>query len=405
MPLLGSSEQFLVGYIAAKMNDLSILLSELESRNTFTRRELQNMRERVAAMDAAIRQQHAAICSSLVRLKVRQYEAMWNIAVDYLERRERSQGRPVDENEARRVARLRGPDLELYASDGRGPIPPVTTMVNKYRTADAEDLRHVLAERAKGGSQRDLDHPMTARGRLRPRRGEPTQEREPDQNEWSRDATVEPPLYGGVENLRSMATKRNRRRSSPADSMERPAMRRRSFSELSTTSESSVETPPPSDMRSTVSRSSISSRDMQSNVSRSNVSSRNSYVSTRQEECHRSVTAIDYPPMRTELPYLIQPNDEKLIGMTEIFVYPPNRAMAHLCPLCNEVHRLIHCTMFRGMTLLDRWLQALTLGVCLHCLRRGHSSFSCQVQGACYSCRKRHNSLLCPRRWGNQNTE
>lgn len=375
----------MVGYISAKMDDLNILLNELESPTPFSRYEMQHMRDRIASIDAAVRAQHKEIESPLVRPKLTQYETMWRIAIDYLSRREDRDGRPVEEHEARRAARWRSADMELYASDRRGPVP-----LEEYRPADANDLRHILPERSQGGGWRALDEPTTSRGQRRPRHGEPILERTLDRAnelryERRRHESVQQPLYGGAENQRPYVSKRTQNRSD-VDSMERPAVRRRSFSELSTTSESSIETPPPSSVRSAISGGSSVSRV--------------SYASSAQRVGSRPMNQVAFPPVRNELPYPIRADDPSLIGVTEIFTHPPDRSVAphlRLCPLCGEDHRLIRCRQFDGLTLMDRWFQALSLGVCLHCLRRGHSSFTCYLLGSCGHCRKRHNSLLCPK--------
>lgn len=387
MPRLVTDQSFLVGFIASKMDDLSVMLNELESTVTFTARELQRMRDQLAARDAAIRQQHRAISDPLVRPKLTQYETMWRIALDYLKRREENDGRPVEESEARRAARLRSPDLEAYASDGDGPVPlevmTVTTMVNDFRPVDADDLRQILTSRRAGGTLRDLDASTTADGRPRLRRDEPVPERPLRSRDGTPPGATDRPLYGGAGTSREVddrplygggedRPKRGRDQLSRTDSLERPVARVRTYSgsTMSLTG-------------STISRA--------------------SYASSYQQIADRPVDRVAFPPVQDELPYPISANDTGLLGLSEIYTHPPDEVVAGVrpCPLCNGGHRIIRCPTFVRLTLLDRWFQALSLGVCLNCLRRGHSSFTCYLTGSCRRCNKRHNSLLCPRQPAN----
>lgn len=102
---------------------------------------------------------------------------------------------------------------------------------------------------------------------------------------------------------------------------------------------------------------------------------------------------VSLPTFHSELRYPIRAGDVDLIGMSEIYVHPSGT----LCPMCRGNHRMIRCPEFIRLILVDRWYHALSAGVCLHCLRHGHSSFRCYVDGTCSKCQKPQNSLSCPR--------
>lgn len=128
----------------------------------------------------------------------------------------------------------------------------------------------------------------------------------------------------------------------------------------------------------------------------STASSYASYVSQPMEELSGPVKGRTFPPIRREPPKPLVRNDPGLIGSSEVYVHPPNDD-PHMCPKCETArHKLFQCTSFQRMGLQEKWYTALKLGVCLHCLIRGHSHFTCESPGTCWRCRKRHNSKLCP---------
>lgn len=122
------------------------------------------------------------------------------------------------------------------------------------------------------------------------------------------------------------------------------------------------------------------------------------YVSKQQAKFSRAISGIPYPPMRRSSPYKIVRGDPTLIGRSEIFVYPPSDA--RICPLCRREHKMYRCPDMLSSNLQDKWFHALSQGVCLNCMIRGHSTFTCRDDGACKTCHCRHNSILCP---NNQN--
>lgn len=123
-----------------------------------------------------------------------------------------------------------------------------------------------------------------------------------------------------------------------------------------------------------------------------------SYTSSQQSSFSRPVSGITYPPFSVRMPKatLLSRNDPNIIGRSEIFTHPP--VSAYLCPICpNGKHKLYRCTTMLRAGLQMRWYRALKAGVCLNCLTRGHSSFTCKMVGACTRCFTRHNSILCPK--------
>lgn len=136
------------------------------------------------------------------------------------------------------------------------------------------------------------------------------------------------------------------------------------------------------------------SRSTMSVSSRKSTASSSSYVSRPQVPRNRRVTGVLYPPMATRCPVDLNPSDPSLIGRDEYYttVIPNNG----ICPLCRGRHKVYRCTMFLRAGLQERWYWALLHGLCLNCLYSKHSSFTCQQDGACPRCGKRHNSLLCP---------
>lgn len=107
---------------------------------------------------------------------VREYELQVGIALDYLERRENNAGRPVAEGEAHRAAKLRDPQYDLYASDGRHEVPMsawgVVWIQPTYQPASANDLRVELERRRRGQGLLGFDEPTTSDGYQRPPRGD-----------------------------------------------------------------------------------------------------------------------------------------------------------------------------------------------------------------------------------------
>lgn len=65
------------------------------------------------------------------------------------------------------------------------------------------------------------------------------------------------------------------------------------------------------------------------------------------------------------------------------------------CNLCtNEIHTIRKCPKFLQMNPKDRLSCIKNLNLCLNCFARAHSVKSCKSPHNCYSCNKRHNTLL-----------
>lgn len=131
---------------------------------------------------------------------------------------------------------------------------------------------------------------------------------------------------------------------------------------------------------------------------------KSAYVAAQQETFSAPISGMKYPPVRMTLPTPISRRDPSLIGMSEIFVHPP--AAANICPISpGGHHKLFRCKTMMRSSLVERWYRALKAGVCLNCMLRGLSSFSCRSEGACVKCGSRHNSILCPRNPKNEQTD
>lgn len=377
MPRLRASAHFRAGFISARMADLWSILDQLRSAASISPTEMQSIRERIASIDVNVRMHHRDIDDPLVRPKLREYDELLEMTFGYLARREANDGRQVPETEAMRAARLRKDDLDMYASDGTHEIPiermSVVTVTPRFRPISAADLRAKLdrqraGETLWGYEPQDSQAPGNAgresnlpRSRNEPQREAPARRLVP-----IGDANANQSLYGGVRFRwsydRDQSEARGRSRS-----------RQQQCNQTSQSHDSSTSS-------STYSRSSLSHA---------------SYESSRQEVFSRPRNRVTFPPMGTELPHEIRRDDPNIVGMSELYVHHPTGDRS--CPLCPEMHRMIRCPVLLQSGLVLRWFRALRAGVCLNCLRRGHSSFTCYTEGACKQCGVRHNSLLCPR--------
>lgn len=370
MPRLVATDGFKGGIIYARIQDLNIISAELQKPATLTFAELERIREHIDSLDAAVRSLRRDVIDNEIRKMIRSYEEKCEIVIDLLDRRERNAGRQVEESEAMRAARLRDPDLDMYASDGTHHVPissyAVLTSTSRYQPANAQDLREQLNRRREGETLRGFDEPTTSDGQQRPRRGHRTSIQ--DQPAQSHRAPPDEPLYGGDRYVVAHSARRQREASSSSSVVPHQRPRHRSPSVASTVS-------------------------IRTSTSHASAATGSSYRSSQMQHARGPQRDVPLPPFLPELPYPIQAGDQALIGMTEIYAQRASRN----CPMCHGDHRMIRCPGFNGLSLVDRWYQALLTGVCLHCLRHGHSSFRCFVEGNCAKCLKPHNSLLCPR--------
>lgn len=341
------------------------MLDTLASEVELTEREMRNMRGRIDAIDQSIHTQSREIYNPLLRPKMRQYQAILDLAIRELERRESHRGRRPPESESMRARRLRSnDDLSGYSSDHRGPVPLErwTTIEREAVPApvDAVDLRQRLKDRKLGIGQWSyrpaIDHISPPRSPSPP-----------------------PHSVGGMQSVCIAMGDEDRNEAGPSG-LQQIVPRRR------TPSPSSMSTD--SDDASTGGRPSRPASP-QSFRSRSSLAS---YQSAQMQRQLRPRYDVPLPPIRDQNPRRLDRNDSSLIGISEIYVRRPARR----CPYCGEDHRMHRCLQFRALQLLERWYHALNNGVCLNCLRWGHSSFRCLKEGACRRCGVRHNSLLCP---------
>lgn len=332
---------------------------------------MQNMRSRIDLNDASIRQQHRDIHDRRLRPKLNMYECVLNLSLTELTRREQYQGRQPPESEAMRARRIRSDeDYRHYASDGRGPVPLEywTTVEPAQRRApiSAVDLRHALENRRSGQGRQDF--------------WSPTDDRQP-----SADNAVD--HHVAHDSYQGRPSVNNADRAGPSGLQQvRTSSRSSNTSQMDTDDDF-------------VSGNSHRTRTI-SPVSAQSRSSIDSYVSTRQSHFSRAQRGVPMPPVLDRLPYVINRLDFDLIGRSEVYVRPPGTV--HGCPMCGADHRMIRCDQFTKLTLRERWYEALSRGICLNCLRPGHSSFTCIRPGACNRCGCRHNSLLCKRHPANR---
>lgn len=367
MPRLTKSDQFLAGFITARQSDLQEMLNELASPKFLTENEMHNMRGRIDQIDANVRRQHRDIESPRLRPKLTFYEQVLELALSELTRRERHRGHLPPESDAMRARRLRSnQDLDPYASDGQGEVPlECWTCVNpapRPAPSNVRDLRERLNDRREG------------REKVWWSREQPTSSEQSryDRQHLERQVQCPPetsrPSGGGSDGAGPSGLQRVN---------------------------SAVRSPSPRRMEtddSSVSAMSRSIRDISPTSARSR-SSIASYVSVQQTAFSEPQTGVPLPPRRDSLPCELNRTDRDLIGRSEIYVR--SQVSDGSCAYCGDQHRMYRCPAFGALGLRERWYQALSGGVCLNCLRLGHSSFTCLRPGACKRCGVRHNSLLC----------
>ncbi len=64
------------------------------------------------------------------------------------------------------------------------------------------------------------------------------------------------------------------------------------------------------------------------------------------------------------------------------------------CKVCKQSHQVYQCTKLREMTPSDRLATVKSTGLCVNCLRDGHSAKECSSQFTCRKCKNKHNTLL-----------
>lgn len=366
MPRIKNTCEFLAGYIKGRMGELHAMLDTLASDTHLSELEMQHMRQRIDLLDASVRSQHRAIEDRRMRPPLNLYEGILSLALQELTRREQHRGQRPPESDAMRARRLRtDSDLDAYASDGKGEVPfenwTVVDPATNRTHVNADDLRRTLDDRRAGRNQCQWEPMVPANNALPIQNENGRIEAEPIANQMEVDEN-----QAGLSGLQRIEEPRRS-----------PVRHRR---ERNNSSRSSSESP---DDR----------RSINSAWSRSSI---NSYASSHQTSFTRPQLGIPLPPMLNELPYRIELTDQDLIGRTEIYIQRQSPENRNRCPQCHHHHRMIRCDTFRNFNLQRRWYAALYHGVCVNCLRGGHSHFRCFKEGACNRCNIRHNSMLCP---------
>lgn len=93
-------------------------------------------------------------------------------------------------------------------------------------------------------------------------------------------------------------------------------------------------------------------------------------------------------------------NDSKQNGNSENNKYVHNPAgikrRRGSCYHCNGTHQLFTCTSFERMSNELQYERLRNLGICVKCLRRGHTADTCRMKSC--ECGGAHNKLLCDKR-------
>lgn len=243
MPRLVATEGFKGGIIYTRIQELRTILVELQAPALLTFAELERIRERINAIDVMIRSLRRDIVNAELKKMVREYELQLDIVIDYLDRREKNAGRQVDESEAQRAARMRDPDLDMYASDGAHEVPisafTVVTSTSRFQPASAQDLRIQLNQRRDGNDLCGFDEPITSDGQQRPRHGHRTPiQSQPIRRDCAHrsDSPSDEPLYGGNRHVRAHSGRRQHEASSTSSVVPHQRPRHRSPSVASTVS-------------------------------------------------------------------------------------------------------------------------------------------------------------------------
>lgn len=364
MPRASYTPQFLGGYVAAKLEQLRKIVYRLEPREDLTHAELDHVRVDIEEIEEEIRLQSQRITDEKVKPKMLEFEKLIRMARGLLKDNLHLLGPPEKVNkkddQPMRIqfgevdeAMLNGKWRETRPRQPGSPRRPVTAKDLDVYASDAEEPM-----------------PIEYMSVVKPAKGFRAAMWAPPEEPRRKDAACSRDLREELERRRSSGAKR----------------------------------PEPSR---TVSDTKVRVRDdFDRGASRSTYSGRTqhsfgSYVSSKQETFSRPVTGRAYPPMGFKLPRTISRKDPNLIGMSEIYVHPPGKPK--ICPICpGGKHKMYRCPIMLKSSLLERWFRALRAGVCLNCMIRGHSSFSCYNEGACTPCHQRHNSILCPQNENNK---
>lgn len=373
MPKCTYTPELLVGYIIGKVESLRAIIHRLSSDRVFTANELDYMRQDVRDIDQEVHTQSRMCKDERLGPKMKEYDQLSEMVKGLLE-----QGlvRANEAGTSHHATTSQAPAVSL--NDLAASVSNV--LRRPHREATREDLE-IYASDNEEPLPLELMSTMVVTRRYSPVRFD----RSPDDQSNGAVASVSMSARGS--DLRQDLDRR--RASINVESREQ-----RDVSRRSNVPGRSNESNRPSVA---VNSGSVRGR---SPDARSTVSSM-SYVSSGQETFSCPVRNRPYPPMTRVLPVALSRNDPTIIGRSEVFVHPP--VHAQICPICpGGRHKLYRCTTMLRAGLQERWFRALRAGVCLNCLIRGHSSFTCMNVGACKACQQRHNSILCPQNENNR---
>lgn len=98
---------------------------------------------------------------------------------------------------------------------------------------------------------------------------------------------------------------------------------------------------------------------------------------------------------------ILKPNEANKQNITRT-IYNKQAPPEYMqCKLCDSIHPLHKCEVFKGMSLNGRKDYVIANNLCYRCMRKEHGSSECNSMHKCEPCRrcpsrKFHNSLLCP---------
>lgn len=370
MPKCTYTPDLLIGYVLAKMDQLRKIVFHLENTVDFTLRELVHIRTEILEIDAEVQLQAKMIKNEQIGPKMMEFRALLRRAVTTRERREqRARANEEDDDQPRPSAQFE----VVEPQEAVAPASPTRDDLAPYASDNEDPL------------------PLELKSIVRPARNfQPIRVQPSDTVEAMSEATDEPvPSTSRQADLRDeldrqrLAGSYGVRHENQEQSRETGAARGRGAN--CRFEQSRIFVP---------SHASERSRSDHRGGTRSvsSMSSHASYVSAPQERFDGPVTGRTYPPVQREPPTPLVRNDPSYIGMSEIYTHPPQGSP--ICPLGQ--HKLYRCTSFLRMGLQEKWYTVLKKGLCLNCLIRGHSHFTCDQPGACYRCGRRHDSKLCP---------
>lgn len=396
MPKQMYSEELVVGYILAQNDQLRDIIQRLENQEHYTMRELGNLHDQIDGIRKAVNQQLPMANKVNINPILATFNELYRRAMQTRERRVQrlranAQASMLPESEIHfgtvdpemvNALSVSVGELQPYTSDNEEPLPlecmsivrpgndfePISFRPNENdepiaSTSRQADLREQLNDwktRASSGSHRSVKRQNRDGNRSQ-------QDRTEEQDRRSR-AEVQARNNARQMQVRNVEQGRGHR----AQVQVRHNGSRREYER---------------------SRSNIRGQIDAASA----MMTRERYIPMPQRPLGGPVTnSRPFPPILRRPPTPLVRRDPSLIGSSEVFVHPP-QADPKICPICpGGRHKLYHCTTFQRMGLQERWYTALKKGVCLHCLIRGHSHFTCKTAGTCQRCGKRHNSKLCP---------